>query len=114
MPICGDTCDMLLDGANVSGHQFTITFSSNEIDTRKFGDGDWGSFTVCNKQGTVSVVSYEYPDVEVGDNVTFQANVGANSFTIPVVVQEVSIPVDAKDIVSFTTNMRINGDPVIS
>lgn len=112
--ICGDTCDMAIDGANVSGHQFTIELGSNEIDVRSFVDsGDYGSWIACNKNGTVAVSSYERPDVDPGDTVVFTANVGSEAYSMDCVVTSQSIPVDAKDVVSFTTNMRISGNVTI-
>ena len=114
MSICGDTCTIASSAlGSFEGHRFVIELGSNEIDTRIFGDQDYGSFIACALNGSVNVDSYKRPDVEIGDSLTATVSVGTEEFKIPCIVTNQSINVDAKDVVQFTTKMRIENDIII-
>lgn len=108
MAICGDACTLTgTEFASVEGHRYVIELASNEIDTRIFGDGDYGSFIACAKNGTVTIDSYLRPVVDIGDAVTVGMVVGTETFSIDCVVISMTVNVDAKDVVQFNTKLRI-------
>lgn len=108
--ICGSICTMTMDGSNVTAHSFTIDVSATETDTRAFGDGVYGDFTICARSGSITVNSYERPDYDPGDAVQFSANVGSEIITLPAVVVSQNINVDSKGLfVEFSTVLRATG-----
>ena len=120
MAICGDTCVLSGDFADLEAHQWQLDLSSNEIDVRAFpDDGEsatnaYGSWLACAKQGTLSMSSYTRPDFEIGDDLTFSAALGGETYTVPCLVTSLGHSVDAKDVVQFTTGLRVTGDPTIA
>lgn len=105
---CGDSATITGAG-NVSCHSWTLDLSSNEIDTRAFGDGEYGSWLSCSSQGTLTVSSYDRPDVDLGDSVTFTLGFAASNVSASTVITGQNINVDAKGVQEFTTTGRVTG-----
>lgn len=111
MAWCGDSCT--LSGSafgSVKAHRYVLELASNEIDTRIFGDAAYGSFIACAKNGSLTIDSYKRPDVDVGDTLSVLLSVGDAKITVPGVCTSQSINVDAKDVVQFSTKMRVIDD----
>jgi hypothetical protein len=109
---CGDDATVTnSEFSDVSPYSFTISLSSNEIDVRAFGDGEYGNWIACAKAGTVSLQSYCRPELVPGDSLTFTGTICDEDFSIPVIVTGQDFNVDAKEVVNFSTTMRITGDP---
>lgn len=114
MACCGSSCNVSsATFISTECYKYTVDFGSNEIDIRSFGSGDWGDFIACNKTGAVVVESYLRPSVSINEDVTFVANVCGETINAPCVVTGQSVSVDAKDVISWTTNLKITGAATI-
>jgi hypothetical protein len=115
MACCGSTCS--IDNAEFSsseGTSFTISLSANEIDIRSFGTGTFGDYLACNEQGTISITSYIRPVVDINDSITFTGTICSESISVACIVVGQTWNVDSKDVVSFTTDLRMEGALTVS
>lgn len=112
MSICGSTCSVTIDGDNsFEGHRFVITTNAPEIDVRAFSSGNYGSWISCVRDGTITIDTYKLAaGVEAGDTVDIVAVVGDKTLTAnDCVCTNVTVNVDAKDVVINSYNFRLSG-----
>lgn len=114
MAYCGSTSVLTGDFGSVEGFNFSMDLGSNEIDVRAFGSGEWGDTIACGLNGTIVLDSYLRPDVDIGDKVSWAADICTEKWAVDGVVTNQSINVDAKDVVTFSTTIRMTGDAVIT
>lgn len=113
MAICGDSCTIRIDDSTAfEGHRFTITANAPEIDIRHFGSGDYGDFIACFKDGTIDVETYlPITTLEAGDTANIVATVGEKTLTAAdTLLTNVTVGVDAKDVVNYTYSFKLTGD----
>jgi len=113
MAICGTDCSIEVAGdSNAEGHQFSIATSSQEFDTRAFGDGDYGSYVACAKNGTITVRTYEkIANCAPGDLANINCNIGGTNLEATnAVCTSVNGDVDAKGITEYSYSFRLTGD----
>lgn len=113
MAICGTEATITIGTDSAfEGHQFSIATSSQEFDTRAFGDGDYGSFIACAKNGTISVRTYEkVATCTPGDVANIEITIDTTNLTAEnAVCTSVNADVDAKGLVEYNYTFRIVGD----
>lgn len=112
--VCGDQCTITIAGGSTfEGHKFSINVKSLETDTRKFGDGRFGSWTSCSAEGTVTVNTYlQVPNLVTGGtaNIVCAIPTGGVSFSATAArLGEVTCDVDSKGIVEWTYSFKLQG-----
>lgn len=114
MAICGKDCSITIDGSTIEGYSYTINTTVNENDVRAFGSGDYGSWLLCGKAGTVNISSYANPGAVAGDTADLVAVIGSPAVLTLTMTSAVcsafDIAVDAKGWLEFTTTWRLVGD----
>ena len=113
MAVCGRDCSFSVDASNVaSGYRYTIDTSAVETDVSTFASGVYGDSLVCNRQGTITINSYEDPSVSPGDtSVSFIGTCNATSYTASeCICINKSGDFDAKGVPFFTIVLRITDD----
>jgi hypothetical protein len=111
MAICGTSCNISVGGNTYEAHYFTIDTATNEFDVRAFGDGEYGSWLACAKNGTITVRTYAKADVAPGEVANISANVGAVSLTASnCPCTRATADVDAKGVVEFVYTFRLVSD----
>jgi hypothetical protein len=108
---CGETVDFSGDAvfANVGAHSLSIQITSNEQEVPVFRgeSGGFVDFLACNKAGSVSVTTYNAPDLDVQDTGTLSVEVCGETLSYPYVCIGTEVSADASSTVNFTTNLRI-------
>jgi hypothetical protein len=105
--ICGKSCTLTgPDGAS-NAFSWSLSVEGKEFDTTVFGDGVYGSTTVCGADGTIDIKSYEYCSADVNNVVAFASNVGSETFSYNTRIKSKTATVDAKGIVEFGVVLKI-------
>jgi hypothetical protein len=113
MAVCGTSCSITVNGNVASdAHSFVINWTTEEQNTRVFGDGIFGSWLACASQGTLTIESYELiAGVEPGTaGIIYSADCGNVTLAGNCVSTSLNVPVDSKGLAGFSHVFRLTGD----
>jgi len=113
MACCGDKCTLAIAGSTTvfEGHKYVIDVKSTSFDVRKFGDGRFGSWLSCAAEGTVTISHYgKIPNLVTGSTVNITCDICGVPFAATnTMVESMSCDVDAKNVVDYTTVVKLTG-----
>ena len=111
--ICGINCAISVGGSNAAdGYRFDFTRAIDEQDVTGFGDGLYGSYIGCKKNGTITLSSHTPISVEEGTAYNIVGYVGASRVITANNALCISVgdSAEATTIYDFTATFRMTGD----
>jgi len=114
MAVCAKDCSISLTGlTQTSTKQFDLSLSmtGNLIDVTGYGDGEFGDWLACTKEGELTVSSFDYLG-DIDSCTGFSINVGGTTLAGPCVGRDFNVTATVGDAAKFVYTFRLTGDLV--